>query len=353
MNKHLQIKEIRQKGEWETFLLAQTMPPFLQSWNSKVMDEHFGHQNRPLGLYEDGTLAGVCLIRLIRPEPGSYLYALYGPTYLYAPYGPIMKEWRSEYLQCFVDELTAYGKREGFHFIRFAPFVADSPEIRRVFAACGFRVSPIHMLAETMWLLDIRATDDVLLKGMRNTTRGRLRRAMKEQVDVQMSTEPKAVEEFIDLHKTTEQRHHFVAYPSELFHQEVGIFAADNQAAVFHARHQNRLIASAIIVFYGPAAFYHHGASIPSKIPAATLLQWQAIQEAKKRGCSYYSFWGITESENEKHPFYGPSLFKRGFGGSAIHLLPCQDLPLSLRYRVTQSIETVRRIRRGFGLKRS
>ena len=34
--------------------------------------------------------------------------------------------------------------------------------------------------------------------------------------------------------------------------------------------------------FYMGQAIYHHGASVPSKIPAASAIQWAAIREAKE-----------------------------------------------------------------------
>lgn len=332
-----------EKGEWETFLLAQPMPSFLQSWNTKTMNERLGHKALALGMYDQGVLVGVCLIDAVRAKRGNYLYAAYGP---------VLTEWKAEYIQALVEYLSAYAKKGSFHFLRFAPFVEDSQKIRELFASCGFKTSPIHVLAETVWLLDIRPSEDDLMKGMRKTTRNLVRRAVKEQVKVQFSSDPQALEQFIAMHKETEARHQFVAYSTNLFREQVAAFAGDNQVSVIRASHQDTLIASAIIMYYGSSAAYHHGASIHSKIPAAYLLQWEAIKEAKKRGESHYNFWGIAESEDKKHPFYGLSLFKKGFGGHVMRLLPSQDLPLSPRYGLTYIIESIRRIRRGFGLKR-
>lgn len=338
------IKEITQKGEWEGFLLQQPVPPFLQSWNNDQILQHIGHKTQKLGVYEDDTLVGVCLIEEVRAKRGSYLYA---------PYGPVLREWRKDPLEALVTYLRKLGSEQGFHFLRFAPFVRNTPEMKELFAQAGFRISPIHMLAETLWMLDIRPSEEDLMKGMRKTTRNLVRRAIKEQVTIDSDTSSEAVEKFIKLHKETEARHQFVAYDESLFREQVRAFADDNQVRVLTASHQNQVLAAAIIMYYGATASYHHGASVPSKIPAAYLLQWEAIREAKARGCTQYNFWGITESSDKKHPFYGLSLFKKGFGGEVLHLLPCQDLPLSPRYALTYGIESVRRVRRGFGLKRA
>ena len=109
------------------------------------------------------------------------------------------------------------------------------------------------------------------------------------------------------------------------------------------------MLASAIIMYYGHQGAYHHGASIPTKIPASYLLQWEAIKEAKQRGKKFYNFWGIAPDDAPaSHPFKGITLFKTGFGGQKYELLPCQDLPLSFKYNLTRVIELVRKKKRGF-----
>ncbi|GAI33015.1 unnamed protein product, partial [marine sediment metagenome] len=39
--------------------------------------------------------------------------------------------------------------------------------------------------------------------------------------------------------------------------------------------------------------------------PASYLLQWEAIKEAKNRGCKLYNFWGIAEIESKKTSLLG------------------------------------------------
>jgi len=84
------------------------------------------------------------------------------------------------------------------------------------------------------------------------------------------------------------------------------------------------------------------------KIPIAYYLLWEAIKEAKKRGCILYDFWGyVNPEENPKHPWAGPTLFKMGFGGRPYEYVKTQDLPLSNKYWLTFIFEKIRKTKRG------
>ena len=75
-------------------------------------------------------------------------------------------------------------------------------------------------------------------------------------------------------------------------------------------------------------------------------MQWNAIQEAKKRGKSHYNFWGVEPTGNPKHPWFGLSLFKKGFGGNLRQFTGANDIPLKRRYHITRTFEIIRRIKR-------
>ncbi len=119
---------------------------------------------------------------------------------------------------------------------------------------------------------------------------------------------------------------------------------------MYRATYEGQLLTMAFIIFYGPEAAYHYGASteLARQIPGAYAVQWEAIQEARRRGCMRYNFWGVTEHGHTKHRFYGVSVFKRGFGGEDVAYLPARDLIIDpLRYPLTYVFETARRKLRG------
>jgi len=106
-------------------------------------------------------------------------------------------------------------------------------------------------------------------------------------------------------------------------------------------------VAGALMVFCSGVGFYHQAASLEkyAKLSIPYLLQWEAIKEAKKRGCKMYDFWGYVDPKS-KHPWAGPTLFKMGFGGKPYLYVKTQDLPLSWRYWPTYIFERLRRVKR-------
>jgi len=84
-----------------------------------------------------------------------------------------------------------------------------------------------------------------------------------------------------------------------------------------------------------------------SKFSIPYLLQWEAIKEAKHRGCKIYDFWGFTDPKlYPQHPWAGPTLFKMGFGGQSYEYLKTQDLPLSIKYWLIFIFEQIRKLKR-------
>jgi len=342
--KSLTVQIVESKTAWETFVQNVPGGTFMQSWNAGVQATNLGEKILRLGLYQEKNLIGVCLVTLVHAKRGNYLFI---------PYGPVLKQFTAEFFNPLSDYLRAYGKEHGYDFVRIAPFLERSEAFKTLFKQAGYHTAPIHMIAEDLWVLDIQVEEEILLQQMRKTNRNLIRRALKDQVRITASTDDSALSDFITLHEETRKRHQFVPYSNQLFQEQLHAFAPDNQALVFRGYHEDTLLAAAVIMYYGSMGSYHHGASIPSKIPVSYLLQWEAILEAKRRGCSLYNFWGIDTGNNKKHPFYGISHFKKGFGGRLLPLLPSQDLVLSARYPTTFAIETFRRVYRGFGLRRA
>lgn len=341
---NIEVKQIDQKEVWEDFLLTQDLPPFLQSWNAGNLAVSMNDSILRLGLYNKEELIGVCLVEIINAKRGKHLYA---------PYGPVVSQLHDECYSALTDFLKRKGRELNCDFIRLAPYLEKTETNVSMLSALGYKTSPIHVLSEIVWKLDLTPSEDELLMQMRKTTRNLIRRAIKDEVVIKKSTDQNDVSTFITLMQTTHKRHDFVPYPDKLYRNQVTEYAEDDQVIVYTGTtNDGEVIASSIVMYYGNVASYHHGASIRSKVPVAYLMQWEAIREAKQRGCREYSFWGIEETEDPKHPFYGITKFKKGFGGSIRYLVPAQDYPLTSKYWFNYLIETFRRIKRGFGVKR-
>jgi len=99
--------------------------------------------------------------------------------------------------------------------------------------------------------------------------------------------------------------------------KQFSTFLEDDQILAIFSRYKGEVLSSAIVVYWQNKAFYHHGASdLKFDVPISYPVQWEAIKEAKERGCETYNFWGVApEDASDDHPWAGLTLFKTGFGG--------------------------------------
>lgn len=330
------IRLVENPDIWDAFLKKQPYTLFVQSSRYGEFYRAMGERAWIFCIYDGGELVGGSLAVSTSAKRGNFLYL---------PYGPINPT------PDFFSFLRAFAKGEGFHFIRVSPFLEDTDAHRTLFQNAGFRRAPIHALAETTWLLDVRPSEDHLLAAMNKNHRNLIHRCEREGVRIRFSSDAEAIARFNAMHNATAARHRFHRFSEMYVEQEYRAFAPDHAFIAEAYLPSGQLNSSAVIMTFGTMACYRHGASYNAerRLPTSYLLQWEVIREVKRRGLSWYNFWGIApENAQPTHPFYGLSHFKRGFGGMMKPLLPCQDLPLSSRYALTWAVETIRKHRRGF-----
>jgi len=334
----MEIKEIDSKEQWEKFFEGPEEKTFLQSWNWGEFQKAMGNKIWRLGIFEEVKLLSVALVIKIEAKRGSFLFV---------PHEPIMK---CQALETLLNELKKIGKKEEVNFIRVAPVWEKNEENIEIFKKLGFRNAPIHMHPELTWELDITPSEDELLMGMRKTTRYLIRQGLKSKdIEIFQSKNLKDIEVFDEINKQTVKRHDFIPFSLEFLRKQFSAFNQDNQISIFLGKYKGEVIASGIFVFWQNIGFYHHGASSLKypKIPISYLIQWEAIKEAKKRGCQLFNFWGIAPEGVKSHPWAGLSLFKKGFGGYSKAYVPTQDFPLSKKYWLTFIFEKLRKAKRG------
>jgi len=358
----VKIQEIRNKGIWEDFLLNCQEKTFLQSWNWGEFNKAMGDKIWRLGMYEKNDLISVGLAVLTKAKRGAFLLVPHGPVTRPGLVDELggRNEQRQESqnhnlklktLEILLEKLREIAKQEKASFIRISPIWEKNEENNQIFKNLRFKLAPIHVHPEASWKLDITPSEDELLMKMRKTTRYLIRQAQKNQnIKIFSIQNLEKVDDFNKLYQKVVNRHHFVPFSLNYLKNEFLAFLPDNQISLFFGEYKGEIVASAFILFWSGIGFYHHAALSPKyhKIPIAYLLQWEAIKEAKRRGCVLYDFWGFVDPQKQpKHPWAGPTLFKMGFGGKPYFYIKTQDLPLSKRYWLTYAFEKLRRKKRG------
>jgi lipid II:glycine glycyltransferase (peptidoglycan interpeptide bridge formation enzyme) len=338
----MQTREINDKEIWEDFLLACEEKTFLDSWNWAEFQKKIEDKIWRLGLYNDQELVGVALVIKVKAKRG---------TFLFVPHGPVFKKGAKlslKELSLFLKELA---KKEKASFIRIASLWPRNEENNKLFKELGFKNAPIHVHPEITWELDISPKEEELLMGMRKTTRYLIRQAEKNpEIEIIKSNNINDLEKFSNLLDKTADRHHFIPFSLDYLKDQFSCFGSDNQIVIFLGKYKGEIISGAIMVYWQGIGFYHHGASLSkynsNKVPLSYLIQWEAIKEAKTRGCKRYNFWGIAPEDKKNHPWKGLTLFKKGFGGYKKEYLKTQDLVLSKKYYLTYIFEKLRKLKR-------
>ena len=343
INQKLVIEEVTQKNVWEDFLVGCENKTFLHSWNWGKFQKKMRGKIWRFGVYENSNLIGVALAVKVKARRGDFLLV---------PHGPVVKvknlKLKIKSLEILMKRLKEIAREEKCSFVRVAPICERSKENVKIFKDLGFRCAPIQTHPEDTWKLDIVGPEDELLKNMRKTTRYLIKQAQKNKyIEILQTQKLEDLEIFNELHKQVSKTQQFTPFSLEYMENEFLAFDTDNQVSLFFGKYKGEIAAASFVVFWSGIGFYHHAALLPKfrKIPISYLLQWRAIQEAKKRGCVLYDFWGYVD--NPKHPWYGPTLFKMGFSGYSKHYVKTQDFVLSQKYWLNYIIETIRRKKRG------
>lgn len=365
--RHLSVSLATDRASWEAFLVSQPYTPFLQSWTMGDVYQDIGQEAVRLEVRSSDRIVGVCFGHIVHARRGKHFSIPYGPVLT-----PMDREERNDALRQLITDITRIARDHGCAFVRMSPFwpiggesgedtTYESWMAQRRIGHQSVMPSPLHLLAEQLWILPLSgATEDSLLAAMRKTTRNLIRRAQKDGVTVSASKNPlDDLHHFISLHNETKNRHGFTPYSEAFFTAQVKRFNTEKACTLYLAHYQGEVVASSIHMHYGKETSYHHGASTQRvKVPASYLLQWNAITDAIARGDRTYNFWGIAPMTHgasgewslakKNHPFAGVTLFKTGFGGQLLPLVHCMDLPLSPWYTLTRLLELVRKHRRGF-----
>ena len=284
-------------------------------------------------------------------------YIPQGPEYAPPPenYGVYLEEL-AEKLVPHLDSRTS--------FIRFdlpwlSPFVdndfassvipeARVQEMRMNYGTCSwnFIKSVNDMTVASCMIVDIADEEKTLLARMKPKTRYNIGLAGRKGVRTFIAGMD-SLPAFYELYLQTAGRNKFLVCDYDHFHALFSVFEQNNQeieVVFILSCHNNDLLAGVIMVISGKTALFLFGASSDRKrnFMGSYAVHWEAIRQARLRGCSEYDMGGVSPGMTPNHPFYGLYCFKSGFGGRLIHRFGTWDFPLDKdAYTAFRNAETI------------
>ena len=311
--------------EWDKFITSFEDTNFLQSWD----------------FYEFHISRGKQVVRrLLKDKDGKIVAAYAGVvetakrgTYMAIAGGPIL-DWKNKsVIKTVFKDIEEQGKKHHCVFVRVRPQLELSDKSLKLMNELGLKKAPMYLSVEYAGILNLEKSEEEILAAASQGFRRKLRKAEKEGITVETSTDPAIVKTFYNLEVEHAKRQGFVAFSEDFLTKQFAAFAKNNEVIMYTAKKDGEILAENFMIFYGNEASYHYGVSSPlgTKYSAAPLLHMEAMREARKRGIKRYNLWGIVGLDETKHRFYGVSEFKRSFG--------CEEF----KYLLNKTVETIRK----------
>lgn len=297
----MKIQRLTNEDRWDQFLIDKEAS-FTQSidWGRlKGKGQRVGR----LEAEKEGQLVGVCQFLEEENPFGEYFYV---------PYGPVGEsvEIRDQLLKRVAD----IGKKEGKTFVKAEPRkeVGVGEESKH-------RIQPQKTL-----IRDISDDKEDVLNSFEEGTRYSVRYSGRKGVEIKCGKKDEDLDAFFQLLNKTEDRQDFKSFSEDYFRD---LLATINSDLFLALSREGEVVASTIFGYFGKTATSLHSAFNyeKRKLRATSLIRYEAMLEAKRKGCEKFDAWGIDEEEMP-----GVTKFKKGFGGKAVSYPDGVDLPLEI-----------------------
>lgn len=275
--------------------------------------------------------------------------------YFYIPRGPVTdRNIKKDQLRKCVNDLIELAKINKASWIRIDNADKNSKEIIK---DLNYQLvkAPHDMQPKQLFVIDINQDEEGILAQMKPKTRYNIKLAQKKGVKIEaldnLKNNQEKVEKFLELIEKTGSRKGLSFHPKEYYQKMLSCINSDN-LKLYLAIYKDRVIAGALLVFYGEMAVYLHGASSDEdkNIMAPFLLQWQMIKDSKERGAKKYDLGGVSIGEENKErelKWQGVTRFKQGFSKNSepLEFSGSYDIIVNpFRYWIYRAIQRMKNI---------
>lgn len=334
---------------WQRLVAELSSGDILQDW---IWAEVAAYDRQPMRRFvveEAGEVVALAGAQVRRTALGR--------TFWYVPHGPVLDydvPQAEPRLRAMIDGLREAARAERGFVLRLEPRVEAGTPGAALFEPAGLHWVPETLQTPQTRMVELVDDDQALLASFDKDTRYAIRRAEREGVERRVIADPDDDEALRRLHGLVYAtlRHHRYRLPELGRHRIVWRgFAAENRARIIEAWYRGRLESAALVVIAGHRSFYLYAGSVREERGEAKRFpsyatQWRMMRTARELGSRLHDLWGVApEGAGPEHPWWGFSLFKKGFDGRYVQWIGSREEVLDpLVYRTRQAAFALRNL---------
>lgn len=277
---------------WQELFLKVSKPNLLQSWNyglAKTKSENWSvcrgiilQNEKPVAIYQ--ALERSCFfMKIVRLN--------LGPLWLIEPTEKDIKE-------VFYLIKSNYSLRK-LSILSIAPNLSFSAANKKILNEIGIYKNKINFFQLKSGLVDLKKSEENLLKGLRSNWRRQLRSAEKHGLKLIKTNSPADFNWLMSMYDIFRREKNFTGVSINLLHEFFKLFSDSNEIWIFIALDGEERIGGLLILNY-----------ITGCIPiiiclsqkgrarnAGNFLLWNALLYAKNQGCSWFDQGGMDNSD--------------------------------------------------------
>lgn len=342
----MNVSEFAGKEEDWTKFLTENRGGFLASWEWAAFKSRHGWNTFRLQV-TDGETTRLLTAVLEKRLPMGY-------SFYYSFESPIVRkgDWHDAKNQQAFETLCEYlrkrAKSRKVLFYKVDPHQSEAEFPLDWLTRLGFKDAVEDIQAPVVAHVDLKPDLEGILARMKQRGRRNIRKAEKKGVTVTSGQAAEDLDNFYRLHEATAMRQG-ITYRDKRYFAEMREDAMVNsdKATFFTGWCGGKAVSSILVTFLGDESIYLYGGADLSEdrdTYASYLVQWTAMQEAKKRGCTFYNMTGISQSDDPDDAWYGLRQFKLAFGAEVVRLVGARDYPYKpLLYNLFSQADRVRR----------
>ena len=329
---------ILQTQEWGEVKARIGWQPYYYVWTES--GDRLSH-NRVIddGSYPTGKSVAAALVLLRTVKLAGYPLRV-----LYIPKGPIL-DWQNDYVrQRVLSDLAEIAGRLQAIFIKIDPDVvlgrgipadksseefALGQSTEKELLRMGWQPSAEQVQFRNTMTIDLTRSEEEILSRMKQKTRYNVRLAERKGVNIRIGSE-RDIPQLYLMYAETSVRDGFVIRDAAYYQYTWEKFIRSSMAKPLLADVDGEIVAGLILFIFAGKAWYLYGMSREAhrdKMPNY-LLQWEAIRQAKRAGCTSYDLWGAPDTFDENDSMWGVYRFKEGLGGRVVRTIGAWDLPI-------------------------